>query len=572
MRKHRLNNIKIFLSIFLFLGVYTLIGTININAENINSNYSQNYDPKIPEIINLPQSQYNIKIIDVTGGFSLKIKIKNVGVEDAYNIEIVTEITGGILLFPKNKNFQIPMLEVGETKILRLSIFGFGLGIFTESSTIKIFLKESNTKILYGKITANVFGFIVKIKEKILNDKNSYQGYTLFGPEYLAKIYLIKNDGEIVKRWESDHIQGLATYLSENGDLYRVCLPTDVNTFFIAGGLAGRVERFNWNGDLIWEFEYSNNQHCSHHDIEILPNGNVLLIAWEYKSPEEAIEAGRDPDKMPYSRGLWPDHIIEVVPTGSSGGNIVWEWHVWDHLIQDFDPTKDNYGNVADHPELIDINYGHIGSDFNHINSIDYNAELDQLLISSNQFCEIWVIDHSTTTEEAAGHSGGNSGKGGDILYRWGNPQTYRAGEKSDQYFYEQHDAQWIKTGNPGEGNILIFNNGNDRPEGRYSSIEEIITPVDGNGNYFKASDSAYEPEEPVWSYIAENPTDFYSKHLSSVQRLPNGNTLICEGTNGYFFEVTFDKEIVWQYEQKFSHAFYDDVFMVRRYPLDYIP
>ena len=119
-----------------------------------------------------------------------------------------------------------------------------------------------------------------------------------------------------------------------------------------------------------------------------------------------------------------PDHVIEVEPNGSSGGNIVWEWHVWAHLIQDYDPAKDNYGVVEDHPELIDINFMAIsaGKDLNHINAIDYNEEFDQILLTSAGQDEIWVIDHSTTTEESAGHTGGTSGKGGDLLYRWGNP------------------------------------------------------------------------------------------------------------------------------------------------------
>jgi len=72
---------------------------------------------------------------------------------------------------------------------------------------------------------------------------------------------------------------------------------------------------------------------------------------------------------------VYPDHIIEVEPTGQSSGNIVWEWHVWDHLIQEYNPAKENYGIVADHPELIDINFGGKLADFNHINSIDYNEK-----------------------------------------------------------------------------------------------------------------------------------------------------------------------------------------------------
>ncbi len=217
--------------------------------------------------------------------------------------------------------------------------------------------------------------------------------------------------------------------------------------------------------------------------------------------------------------------------------------------MQEYDSSKANYGVVADHPELIDLNYSGTGArpgvaDWNHINAIDYNAEFDQIMLSVRNFSEIWVIDHSTTTAEAAGHSGGDSGKGGDLLYRWGNPQAYDAGTAADQQLFVQHDAQWIPDGYPGAGNILVFNNGSGRPDGDYSSVDEIVPPVDGDGDY-----SGYGPAAPVWRYTAAPPTDFYAQNISGAQRLPNGNTLICDGPNSYFFEVTPAGEIVWDYD-----------------------
>ena len=278
--------------------------------------------------------------------------------------------------------------------------------------------------------------------------------------------------------------------------------------------------------------------------------------------------------------------IIEVEPTYPKGGNIVWQWSIWDHLIQDFDVTKDNYGIVANHPELIDINskgrsIRGVGgtlffmrkTDFSHFNSIDYNEELDQILLSSRYLNEIYIIDHSTTTEEAAGHTGGNSGKGGDILYRWGNPLNYHAGNASDQKLFVQHDAQWVKPGYPGEGQITIFNNGLGRPEGDYSSIEEIIPPVDENGNYYLEPGSAYGPEEPIWNYTAKNPSDFYSGTMSGAQRMPDGNTLICSGGELKFFIVTPEKEIVWEYINRFPipNSFFSFVFKTQYYEKEYL-
>ena len=76
---------------------------------------------------------------------------------------------------------------------------------------------------------------------------------------------------------------------------------------------------------------------------------------------------------------------------------------------------------------------------------------------------EIYIIDHSTTTLEASEHSGGNSGMGGDILYRWGNPEAYRAGTNNDQKLFGQHDVQWIESNRPNSGELIVFNNGNGR-------------------------------------------------------------------------------------------------------------
>ena len=290
------------------------------------------------------------------------------------------------------------------------------------------------------------------------------------------------------------------------------------------------------------------------------------MIAWEYKSASEAIAKGRNPNTLPHGE-LWPDHLIEVAPNGSSGGTIVWEWHLWDHLIQDFDSTKENFGVVQEHPELVDINYGgRVLADWTHTNSVDYNAEYDQILLSVLSFDEIWIIDHSTTTQEAAGHTGGRYGKGGDLLYRWGNPLTYRMGSGSDRKLFNQHDAEWIKPGLPGQGDILIFNNGLERPGGDYSSVEEIIPPMASDGTYNRSVGSAFGPTGSAWNYTAENASDFYAINLGSAQRLPNGDTLICNGPQGQFFEVTNEKEVVWEYNNQVPDPIDSHVFRIYRY------
>ncbi len=378
------------------------------------------------------------------------------------------------------------------------------------------------------------------------------EGLYFFSPIRSTETHLMNAEGVAFYTWESDYTPGNSVYLLENGNLLQP--GTEKTGVFDAGGSGGVVQEIAPDNTIVWEFRYANNQVQLHHDIEQLPNGNILMIAWEYKTRAEAIAAGRDPSLLKDGE-LWPDHIIEVDP---STDQIVWEWHVWDHLIQDYDATKENYGTVSEHPELINLN--HIArepsADWNHTNAIDYNPELDQIMLSVHGFSEIWIIDHDTTTEEAAGPAG-------DLLYRWGNPEAYDSGTADDRQLYVQHDTQWIPTDYPGGGNILVFNNGHKAARA-YSTIDEIIPPLNDDGSYNLTPGAAFGPEAPTWTYAADNPTDFFADHISGAQRLPNGNTLICSGTNGYFFEVTQEGEIVWSYD------FGDNVFRMTKFAADY--
>ena len=376
------------------------------------------------------------------------------------------------------------------------------------------------------------------------NDPGAFNGYTLFAPKHNTVTYLIDNDGRIVNSWQSEYEPGQSVYLLPNGHLLHCCFTK--NKGFTRGGEGGRLEEFDWEGNLVWEFEYSSDEYLSHHDIAPLPNGNVLVLAVEKKSYDEAIAAGFDA-RMLRDQQLFPEFIIEVQPTRPKGGKIVWEWHVWDHLIQDNDRSKSNYGDVAAHPELIDVdcNGRPVPAFWNHANSIDYNPSLDQIVISARGCNELWVIDHSTTAKEAAGHLGGKRGKGGDLLYRWGNAAAYGRGTSDDRQLFQQHDAQWIPDGCPGAGNLMIFNNGYDRG---FSTVEEIVPPMDQHGNYVLERNKAFGPAKPVWHYEAERREDFFSSEISGAHRLPNGNTLVCEGVHGKFFEVTREGKAVWEY------------------------
>ena len=389
----------------------------------------------------------------------------------------------------------------------------------------------------------------------ITNAPSAWPGYTLFPPGFYTSSYLINDAGNLIHSWPSAYQPGQSAYLAENGHLYRSVMLQ--NSVFNIGGTGGGVQEFDWDGTLLWSYTYSTTLHCQHHDFEILPNGNVLMIAWEYKSQSDAVAAGRNPTLIS-AQGLWPDHVVEVQPSGTTNGTIVWEWHLWDHLVQDYSSGKANYGNVTNSPQLVDINYNARASDTDwiHCNAIHYNPTFNQILISAHNLSEVWVIDHSTTTTQAAGHTGGNSSKGGDLLYRWGNPAAYRRGTAADKKLFGQHDAQWIATNCPGAGNILVFNNGPGRTGGtNYSTVDELVPPVDASGNYALTAGSAYGPTNYFWTYKASPPTNFFGMDIGGVQRLPNGNSLITYGICGTLFEVTTNGTTVWDYVNPVTSA-----------------
>ena len=404
----------------------------------------------------------------------------------------------------------------------------------------------------------------------IQNSPESFNGYTLFSNNEIT--YLVDNCGDLVHTWQSQYPPGNSLYLLENGNLLRTArIPGD----FSGGGIGGRIELFNWEGALLWAYDHVSFDYHHHHDIEPLPNGNFLLVAWERMTPNEAIAAGRNTATIT-DDGVWPEQIVEIEMVGNADVNRVWEWHLRDHLIQDFDETKDNFGVVADHPELVNLNYppGDNTADWIHINGFSYNADLDQIVMSANHLNEIWIIDHSTTTEEAAGHTGGNAGKGGDLLYRWGNPAAYDRGTELDQTLFNQHDPRWLPEGHPFAGQLMVFNNLKFASQ---SAVDIWAPPLNSDNNYDIENEVAFGPTDLTWTYT--NP-DLFSARISGAQSLPNNNILICEGNSGEFTEVTLAEEIVWNYINPVSRnngpitqgadPAGNDAFRATRYGVDY--
>jgi hypothetical protein len=414
---------------------------------------------------------------------------------------------------------------------------------------------------------------LVEPRGLIRNDPGATPGYVLFTQLTSNTTYLIDLEGRVVHTWTTD-LAADAGYLMGDGSLVRMARIAEPENFK-AGGVSGYLQRVSWDGEVLWQWRMGDAERILHHDLDVLPNGNILVIAWEQIGTEEARATGRRAELTP-PQGLWADWILEVEPLPPDEARIVWEWHVWDHLIQSYDPSAPNFGDPAAAPRKLDANgdadaemidaeeleqlkaLGYapadataddLQSDFLHMNSIDYHPQLDQIAVSVPEVGEIWILDHSTTTEEARGSSGGRSGHGGDLLYRWGNPRMYGRGTTGEQSLFYQHQVLWIPFGLPNAGNLTVFNNGGDRG---WSSVVEIEPPLEADGSYRLDPGMPWGPPEPRWTYEATDRTSFFAPFISGAHRLANGNTFICSGPQGWFFEVTPAGEVVWEYRNPY--------------------
>ena len=337
---------------------------------------------------------------------------------------------------------------------------------------------------------------------------NVFEGYTLYtgDPDYTT--YLIDNDENVINEWYSDCQPASMAYLQPDSTLIYPCKqdPLIIDQTAAAGG---RIIHYDWDGTILWDW-VCDWEYQLHHDIQPTPNGTILAIAKE------------DID------GFMPDVILEIEPDGMHGANIVWIWKVSDHMGE------------LDNPYILyeDADY-HI-NDWNHFNAVSLN-EFDEILLSSRNWCEIYVIAY-------------NWGDG-DILYRWGNPQNY--GRDGEQILFAQHGVNEIPVGYPGEENIILFNN-NSRlgMENDTSEVIEFRPPDD----YYIEDGEAWGPTEPIWTFR----DTFYAPKQSGAFRLPNGNTFVTVA-GGDMFEVTYDKEIIWE------HTGSSNTFRAQKYGLDYL-
>ena len=315
-------------------------------------------------------------------------------------------------------------------------------------------------------------------------------GTTIYKPAQAYDGYTFYSLGSSLKAYLID-MNGDIVHTWDNADFIAEPLPN--------GNLLlqkdNEVREVDWDGNIVWR--WSNPDCYMHHDSQRLENGNTLVLC------HNAID-------IPWisSKPIIDDFIVEVDPQG----NVVFRWDTWKHASEfEFDSNA----------ETLIYNQGLDWAHTNSIQSLPANNLNDarfaegNILVSQRQTNIVFIIDKQTK----------------EIVWKIG---------PNDNLTIGQHQARMITQGNDGAGRILIFDNGGYagyptavRSHSRVIEIDPLTNTIVRN---YKNGSSK------------ENSFAFFSPFMSGAQKLPNGNTLICEAWTGRLFEINTTGEIVWEY------------------------
>lgn len=392
----------------------------------------------------------------------------------------------------------------------------------------------------------------------IYQPDKTWNGYTLFDGADDKGVTLIDMNGNILRRWPE--LTGMGPFRMLPGG-------------YVMGGDVERTPyqesvaliEYDWDGNEVWRFDrmdmvagptsndeeetnesapavWASRQHhdwqregnpIGYYSPELLPNatgGNTLILAHKNVTNLNVSD-----------KRLEDDYIYEV----SWDGEILWEWLASDH-IDEMGFSQDARNAIY---RSVGFNNARQSADWLHVNSANYLGPNKWYDAGDERFHPDHIMISSRTANIIA-----IIARDGSIVWRMGPDYTESEPLAELGQIIGQHNPHIIPQGLPGAGNLLVFDNGG---KGGYGSAN----PARPNGTNALTRDSSRVLEinpltfEVVWEYSIDSFTEsfqFYSWYVSNAQRLPNGNTMINEGMNGRFFELTEDKELVWEFVSPF--------------------
>lgn len=323
-------------------------------------------------------------------------------------------------------------------------------------------------------------------------------GYTLVPGSNSTN--LLDSTAKSVKSWA---VGGYTSYLLDNGHLLG-------QSGMGAAAAAGYGSLVQMNGTTqvnSWSVA------GMHHAHWVMPNGHWLAIVGVKINPKTALASVGYTGTL---TSIWDERIQEFDPVTKT---VVWEWKASDHMSGTNSPRKIN-------PNLFK------SSDPLHINSVAYDPTRDVVVMSSHYLNEIFVVDHSTTTAQAATATGGHYGRGGDILFRWGAPKNYGGTTATSSNVI--HGGTVVQPGLPGAGNFMFFGNSDNAV--KHSRVYEVQGTSSDTGWVVGANGEF--ASNLIFDWYSTTGTYESSSHFGYGQRLGNGNTLITFSQSKILAEV----------------------------------
>ncbi|HDI59456.1 MAG TPA: transcriptional initiation protein Tat [Desulfobacteraceae bacterium] len=420
----------------------------------------------------------------------------------------------------------------------------------------------------------------------IYKPEKCWSGYTVFGTEVESEgTVLIDMNGNVVKQWknicQAEHppkmLKGgfLAGTLRPEPDKRGRVWGDEHSTDLVVVDWDGKVVRRVPRAGMHHDYQFEGNPVGYHAPGMVVDNykGKMLILSHKFTHNQYITD-----------KELYDDYIVEI----DRDGNIVWEWTASEHFKEmnfplEFKKTLYKYPTYS-----MTRTPGRKGADWIHVNSASYLGpnkwydedpetykvfHPDNIIISNRQTNTSCIIEKAT----------------GKIVWQIGPyyypDSVWEFGGKQYKYAYRklvqiigQHHTHMIPKGLPGEGNILVYDNGGYAGYGPRNPGAHLGWS-DARRDYSRVIEFDPRTLKVVWEHSAKkmgmrNKYQFYSDYVSSAQRLPNGNTLITNGAVGQLQEVTPDHEIVWEYISPYynKNGKYNLVYRAYRIPYDYVP
>jgi hypothetical protein len=330
---------------------------------------------------------------------------------------------------------------------------------------------------------------------KIYKESKAYNGYTFFATMYGKDAWLIDMEGNVVHNWKMKQMPGPYGKLLENGNVLWQGRGIDAIEGF--GGNATELVEVDWEGNEVWRYD----DPFLNHGFLRMKNGNTLInryieIPKDIAAKVKGGVAGTELDGKIYGCSFQ-----EITPEKE----VVWEWKHYEHM----DVETDILCPLC--PRSI----------WGYTNAMDIMPD-GNLVFTLRYLNTVVIIDRKT----------------GEIIWRWGPKHSIG----------HPHDCTALPN-----GNILLFDNGFHRKPYVCSDDDDLeVSPAGiSEEEYSAILEINPKTNEIVWDF-RDRLNLFYTNVCGGAQRLPNGNTLVCESTKGRFFEVTPEKEIVWEYINPF--------------------